>query len=151
MNHSKLRPFKNRTKIDHLKSGHVRISDPHCIWVLCKSHAHGKKVLFWQFSSVFHCIQPCKHMRQHVFTGQNTVTIWIPSTRIPDSMGVRNSNGQVTWLGRPLEYQTFWTINRLFQSGFQTTFWIPNQLTLDTNLPLKYWTSPVFRWLLYTT
>ena len=28
MNHSKSGPFKNRTKIDHLKSGHVQISDP---------------------------------------------------------------------------------------------------------------------------
>ena len=32
------------------------------------------------------------------------------------------------WLGRPFEYRTFWAINRLFQSGFQTTIWIPNHL-----------------------
>ena len=30
MNHSKSGPFENRTKIDHSKSGHVRISDPNC-------------------------------------------------------------------------------------------------------------------------
>ena len=28
MNHSKSGPFENGTKIDHSKSGHVRISDP---------------------------------------------------------------------------------------------------------------------------
>ena len=47
-----------------------------------------------------------------------TVTIWIPNTRIPDSMGVRYSNGKVTWLGGPFKYQTFWTINRLFSVRF---------------------------------
>ena len=31
MNHYKFGPFKNRTKLDHLKSGPVQISDPHCI------------------------------------------------------------------------------------------------------------------------
>ena len=30
-NHLKTRPFENRTKVDHLKSGHIRILDPHCI------------------------------------------------------------------------------------------------------------------------
>ena len=30
MNHSKSGPFEIRTKIDHSKSRHVRISDPHC-------------------------------------------------------------------------------------------------------------------------
>ena len=31
MNHLKSGPFENRTKIDHSKYRHVRISDPHCI------------------------------------------------------------------------------------------------------------------------
>ena len=44
-------------------------------------------------------------------------------------MGVRYSNGKVMWLGRPFACRTFWTINRLFQSGFQTTIWIPDHLT----------------------
>ena len=63
------------------------------------------------------------------------VTLWIPNTLIPasseyqNSMGVRYSNGKVTWLGGPFEYRTFRTINRLFQSGFQTTIWIPDHLT----------------------
>ena len=29
-------------------------------------------------------------------------------------MGVWYSNGQVTWLGGPFKYQTFWTIKRFF-------------------------------------
>ena len=31
MNHSKSKPCENGTKFDHSKSGHVQISDPHCI------------------------------------------------------------------------------------------------------------------------
>ena len=57
-----------------------------------------------------------------------TVTIWIPNTWMPDSMGVQYSNGKVMWLGGPFEYRTIWTTNRLFQSGFQTTIWIPDYL-----------------------
>ena len=30
MNHLKSGPFKKQTKIDHLKSEYVQISDPHC-------------------------------------------------------------------------------------------------------------------------
>ena len=30
MNHLKYRTFENRTKIEHSKSRHVQISDPHC-------------------------------------------------------------------------------------------------------------------------
>ena len=33
------------------------------------------------------------------------------------------------WLGRPFEYQIFWTQTRFFQSSFQTTIWIPDHLT----------------------
>ena len=44
-------------------------------------------------------------------------------------MSVCYSNGKVTWLGGPLKYWTFWTINRLFQLGLQTTIWIPDHLT----------------------
>ena len=78
-----------------------------------------------------------------------TVTIWMPNTWLPDSMGVRYYM-VVTWLGRPFEYQIFWTINRLFQSGFQPSFkyqtiWQPN-----TNQPFENQISPVFRWLLYS-
>ena len=51
--------------------------------------------------------------------------------RIPDSMGVQYSNGKVTWFCRPFEYQTFWTINRLFPSGFQTTIWKTVHLTTE--------------------
>ena len=66
---------------------------------------------FWEYS--YHL--NTKHL--------NTTFIWIL-----DSMGVRYSNGKVTWLGGRFEYQTFWTINRLFQSGFQTTIWISDHL-----------------------
>ena len=65
------------------------------------------------------------------FLFKYTVTIWIL-----DSMGVWYSNGKVTWLGRPFEYQTFCTINRLFQSGFQNTIWIPDWQP-DTNYHLN--------------
>ena len=54
----------------------------------------------------------------------NNWFIWIP-----DSMNVRYSNGKVTWLGRPFEYRTFWTINRPYKSGFLTNIWIPDHLT----------------------
>ena len=43
----------------------------------------------------------------------NTVFIWIP-----DIVGVRYSNGKVTWLGGPFKYRTFWTINWLFSVRF---------------------------------
>ena len=76
------------------------------------------------------------------------VTIWILNTWIPDNMGVQYSNGKVMWLHGPFEYRIFWTINRLFQSDFQTTIWIPNHLTTGHNLPFKYQTSQVFKWLL---
>ena len=65
-------------------------------------------------------------------------------------MGVRYSKDKVTWLGRPFEYQTFWTMNRLYFSlvfkppFVYRTIWQP-----DTNLPFENQTSPVFRWLLY--
>ena len=68
-------------------------------------------------------------IRTNYNTNTNTVTIWIPDTWIPNSMGVRYSSGKVMWLGRPVEYQTFWTINRLFSFRFQTTFWIPAHFT----------------------
>ena len=94
-----------------------------------------------------------------------TVSFWILNTWILDSKGVRYSNGKVTWLGRLIKHWTldskgvrylngkvmwlgrlikhwtFWTINRLCQSSF----W-----QLNTNLPFKYQTSLVFKWLLYT-
>ena len=60
-------------------------------------------------------------------------------------------NGKVTWLGGPLEYPTFWAINRLFQSGFETTIKRKTIWPPDTNLPCAYQTIPVFRWLLYMT
>ena len=41
----------------------------------------------------------------------------ITNTWIPDSMGVRYSNGN-KWLGGPFKYRTFWTINRLFSVRF---------------------------------
>ena len=66
------------------------------------------------------------------FEYQTTVTIWLLDIWIPASnytMGVWYSNGLVMWLGRPLENWTFWTINKLFQSGFQTTIWILDHLT----------------------
>ena len=68
----------------------------------------------------------------------NTLTIWIPNTWIPDSMGVRYSNGQVMWLGRPFEHHFFSPDSR---PPFKyQTIWQP-----DTNLPFEYQTSPVFR------
>ena len=36
LEHSKTGPFKNQTKVDHSKTGHVWFSDPHCIWILTK-------------------------------------------------------------------------------------------------------------------
>ena len=62
-----------------------------------------------------------------------------PRNQTPDSMGVPYSNGKVTWLGRPLEYRTFWTINRLFSEHH-------SNLQPDSNLPFEYQTCPVFRW-----
>ena len=59
-----------------------------------------------------------------------TVNIWIP-----DSMGVWYSNGEVTWIGRPFKYHTFWTTKRLFSLVFRP--------------PFEYQTGLVFRWLLY--
>ena len=56
----------------------------------------------------------------------STVTIWIPDIqildiRMPDIVGVWYLNGKVKWLAQPFEYWTFWTMNRLFQSGVLTT------------------------------
>ena len=75
----------------------------------------------------------------------NNGFIWIP-----DSIYVRYSNSKVTWLGRPFEYRTFWTINRPFQSSFHPQFEYPTIWQPDTNLPLEYQTSPVIRWLMYS-
>ena len=44
---------------------------------------------------------------------------------------------------------TFWTINRVFQSGFHTTIQKLDYLTTQTYLPFKYQTILVFRWFLY--
>ena len=69
-----------------------------------------------------------------------TVTIWIPDTRRPDTLGVRNSNGHMTWLTiqKPDildEKQAF--SSPVFRPPFAyLTIWQPD-------------TSPVFRWLLY--
>ena len=79
--------------------------------------------------------EKCSYSKHQNTEHLNTGFIWIP-----DSMGVQYSNGQVTWLSGHFEYQTFWTKNWLFQ----TTIWQP-----DNNLPFKYQTSLVFRWLLY--
>ena len=65
------------------------------------------------------------------FENSNHLNIAYPNTQfilIQDSMAV-SIQMVVTWLCRPFEYQTFWTINRLFQTGFQTTIWIPKHLT----------------------
>ena len=48
----------------------------------------------------------------------STVIIWIPDTWIPNSMGVLYSNGKLKSLSGPFEYQTFWTINKLFSFRF---------------------------------
>ena len=63
----------------------------------------------------------------------STVTIWIPNTWILDS-----SEYQTVWVSgidmvqsRDLADHSntgFWTLNRLFQSGFQTTICIPDHL-----------------------
>ena len=37
----------------------------------------------------------CPQSRKQIWI---TVTIWIPDTRRPDTLGVRNSNGHMTWL-----------------------------------------------------
>ena len=62
------------------------------------------------------------------------VTIWKPDIqildiRMPDIVGVWYLNGKVEWLGRPFVFRTFWTTNRLFQSGVQTTTRTLNHLT----------------------
>ena len=62
------------------------------------------------------------------------------------------SNGKVMLLGGQFEYQTFWTINRLFYCPYfrppfeYQTFWQP-----DTNLPFQYRISLVLRWLLLSS
>ena len=71
--------------------------------------------------------------------GGETVTIWIP-----DSLGVRYSNGKITWLGRPPENWTFWTINRHYQSGFQITIRIPDHLTTGHKSTIPDFRSPLF-------
>ena len=43
MNHSKSGPFQNRTKIDHFKSRHVQISDPHFIGIPTVFHFRTKQ------------------------------------------------------------------------------------------------------------
>ena len=61
----------------------------------------------------------------------NTVTIWILDTRIPDlsEYWVYSIQMVVMWLAGSFKYRTFWTINRLFQSGFQPTIRIQDHLT----------------------
>ena len=66
-----------------------------------------------------------------------------------DSLGVWYSICKVMWLGGPFKYWTIWTINRLFFSPvFRPSFKYWTIWQQDTNLPFKYQTSPVFRWLL---
>ena len=80
----------------------------------------------------------------------NIKFIWIP-----DRMGIQYSNGKVMWVGRPSEYQMFWTINRLFQSGFQTITWIQDYLTTGHKSTIHLNTRLVRysdgRWLMYKT
>ena len=61
------------------------------------------------------------------------VTIWILNRWIPDSLGVRYSNGKVMWLGRPFGYRIFWTINKLFSVRFSDH--------LSNTGPLNNWTQ----------
>ena len=51
------------------------------------------------------------------------------NTWILNSMGVWYSNSKVKWLGQPFKYRTFWNINRLFLSDFQSTIQMPDHLT----------------------
>ena len=68
----------------------------------------------------------------HLNTGHpNTGFIWKL-----DTIGVRYSNGEVTWFGRLFEYQIFWTIINcpVFKPPFEyLTIWQP-----DTNLSFEY-------------
>ena len=83
----------------------------------------------------------------------NTRFIWIP-----DHMGVQYSNGKVTWLSQPFEFQTCWTINRLFQTtiwtpdhsitGQKFTIWIPDGIQMVTYC-IRYGIPTVF-WKLYS-
>ena len=53
--------------------------------------------------------------------------------------------------------QTIWRLDifdhktDIFWSGFQTTIWKPNHLTLNMFEPMEYQTCPVFIWLMYWT
>ena len=40
--------------------------------LLCASRVHNEKGIFYSFSSVYDCFQPCECMRKHAFSGRNT-------------------------------------------------------------------------------
>ena len=56
-------------------------------------------------------------------------------TWIPDSIGVRYSNGKAMWLGRTFEYWKFWTINRLFSVWFSDHY---SNTTFDNRTKIYY-------------
>ena len=66
------------------------------------------------------------------------------------TIGVRYSNGIVTYLGGPFKYQTFWTIKRLCSVEFSDHHLNTRPFDNQTkNLPFECQTSPVFERLLY--
>ena len=131
--------WKGSFVIDSVESDNASGSGFHVV----APHAHvllsGHYVVLKYLKKLGIC---AKSYSDHLISEQlNTGFIWILG-----SMGVRYSNGKVRWLGGPFKYQTFWTINRLIWSSFQTTILLPDHFT---NLPFEYQTSLVLRWLLY--
>ena len=84
------------------------------LWYLANSVIWILPVRHLTTEGLYHEVLSLKSKKYPV----TTVTIWKPNTWIPDSMGVRYSNGKVTWLGGPFEYWTFWTINKFFSLRF---------------------------------
>ena len=79
--------------------------------IFCIFFEGGGRGRLWVVKS-FQIVEVCSN---HLNTGhQNTRFIWIPET-----MNVQYSNGKDTWLGWPFEYQTYWTINRLYSDQTQ--------------------------------
>ena len=57
------------------------------------SYAWWKRYFLW-FSNVFHHFRPCKHMRKHVFAGQNTQQLSL----YLNALGPRFNQLNDTWL-----------------------------------------------------
>ena len=80
-------------------------------------------------------------------------SIWIPNTWISDSSEYRTVKVSgiqiiVTWLGGWFESWHFGPETHFFSPVFRPPFEYRTIWQPDTNLPIEYQTSPVFKWLL---